>query len=61
MIHSSKGVWGSTWLTKASEALASYLVDEISEDEALAIIYVPKKNEILESNSAELTVANPGT
>lgn len=49
------------WLTKASEALASYLVDEISEDEALAIIYVPKKNEILESNSAELTVANPGT
>lgn len=49
------------WLTKATEALASYLADEISEDEALAIIHVPKKRDMLENNSAEYTLANSGT
>lgn len=49
------------WLTRATEALASYLVSELSEDEALEIIYVPKKTEMLQNNSAEYTLANSGT
>lgn len=50
-----------TWLANATEALASYLVGELSEDEALAIIYVPKKTEMIENNSSEYTLANSGT
>lgn len=44
------------WLAKATEALASYLADEISEDEALTIIHVPKKQDMLENNSSEYTL-----
>ena len=46
--------WG--WLTKASEALAAYLAGTLSEKEAMEIIYVPRKDELLENNSSELTV-----
>ena len=46
--------WG--WLTKASEALAAYLAGKLSEKEAMAIIYVPTKDELLEQISSELTL-----
>lgn len=44
------------WLTKATEALAAYLAGNLSEEEAMAIIYVPRKDELLEQISSELTV-----
>ena len=49
------------WLTKAAEALAAYLAGNLSEEEAMAIIYVPRKNELLEQISSELTVETAAT
>lgn len=46
--------WG--WLTEASEALAAYLAGKLSEEEAMTIIYVPKKDELLEQISSDLTL-----
>ena len=51
--------WG--WLTKASEALAAYLAGKLSEKEAMAIIYVPTKDELLEQISSELTLETAAT
>lgn len=48
------------WLDAATCARDQYLAGELSEDEAMAIIYVPKKVELLENNSSELTLANSG-
>lgn len=49
------------WLLSATDARNRYLAGELTEDEAIAIIYVPKKDELLENNSAEYTLANSGT
>jgi hypothetical protein len=51
--------WG--WLTKASEALAAYLAGKLSEKEAMAIIYVPTKDELLKQISSELTLETAAT
>ena len=51
--------WG--WLTKASEALAAYLAGKLSEKEAMEIIYVPRKDELLEQISSELTLETAAT
>ena len=44
------------WLNEATEALNNYLSDRISQEEALAIIHVPKKLEMLGYNSVQLTL-----
>lgn len=49
------------WLRTATDARNRYLAGILSEEEAMAIIYVPKKDELLENNSAEDTLANSGT
>ena len=46
------------WINTATDAKKRYLAGELSEDEAIALIYVPKKDEMLENNSAEYTLAN---
>ena len=38
------------WLNKAMSAKKRYLVGELTEEEALAIIYVPKKDELFQQN-----------
>lgn len=49
------------WLLSATAARDRYLAGELTEEEAIAIIYVPRKDEILETNSAEYTLANSST
>lgn len=49
------------WLLLATDARDRYLAGELTEDEAISIIYVPKKDEMLAGNSAEYTLANSGT
>ena len=49
------------WLSSATRARDLYLAGELTEEEAIAIIYVPKKDEMLEDNLAEYTLANSGT
>lgn len=49
------------WLLSATDARNRYLAGKLTEDEAIAIIYVPKKDELLQNNSAEYTLANSGT
>lgn len=44
------------WRNKATNAKNRYLAGELTEEEAMAIIYVPKKDELLEHISSELTV-----
>ena len=40
------------WLEAATDARNRYLAGELTEKEALAIIYVPKKDELITDNSA---------
>ena len=49
------------WLRTATDARNRYLAGILSEEEAMAIIYVPKKDELIENNLAELTLATSGT
>mgnify|MGYP003294355683 CR=1 FL=1 len=49
------------WLSSATKARDRYLAGELTEEEAMAIIYVPKKDEMLENNSSEYTLANSCT
>lgn len=49
------------WLLAATDARNRYLSGELSEDEAISIIYVPKKDELLENNSADYTLETAGT
>jgi len=49
------------WLLSATDARDRYLAGELTEEEAISIIYVPKKDEMLENNSAEYILANSGT
>lgn len=44
------------WMTVATDARDRYLAGELSEEEAMAIIYVPTKDELLEQISSELTL-----
>ena len=44
------------WKHKAINAKKGYLAGELTEEEAMAIIYVPKKDELLEQISSELTL-----
>jgi hypothetical protein len=49
------------WLTKAADALGAYLAGELSEEDALSIIYVPTKDELTGDNSLELTLETAAT
>ena len=49
------------WLTAATEARNRYLAGELTEEEAMAIIYVPRKDELTGDNSAELTLETAAT
>jgi hypothetical protein len=44
------------WLNSATKARDRYLAGELTEEEAMAIIYVPTKDELLELISSELTL-----
>ena len=49
------------WLATATEARDRYLAGELTEEEAMAIIYVPKKDELLANISSELTLETAAT
>ena len=49
------------WLAAATDARDRYLAGELSEEEAMAIIYVPTKDELLEQISSELTLETAAT
>ena len=44
------------WWNKATDAKDRYLAGELTEEEAMAIIYVPTKDELLEQISSDLTL-----
>lgn len=44
------------WLADATDARDRYLAGELTEDEAMAIIYVPKKDELTVNISSEVTL-----
>ena len=47
------------WLDKATIARDRFLSKEISEEEALSLIHVPTKKELLEQESADCTLDFP--
>ena len=49
------------WLAAATDARDRYLAGELSEEEAMAIIYVPTKDELLANISSELTLETAAT
>lgn len=49
------------WLAAATDARDRYLAGELTEEEAMAIIYVPTKDELLEHISSELTLETAAT
>lgn len=49
------------WLQTATDARDRYLAGELTEEEAMAIIYVPKKDELLDNISSELTLETAAT
>jgi hypothetical protein len=49
------------WLAAATDARDRYLSGELTGEEAMAIIYVPTKDELLEQISSELTVETAAT
>ena len=46
------------WLETATDARNRYLAGELTENEALEIIHVPRKNELIANNSEECTFVN---
>ena len=50
-----------TWLDMATHARDCYLAGKLTEEEAMAIIYVPKKDEMLVDNSADYTLETVST
>lgn len=48
------------WLETATAAKKRYLAGELTEKEALAIIYVPTKKELIDENLVEGTFENIG-
>ena len=49
------------WKHKAINAKKGYLAGELTEEEAIEIIYVPKKDELLEQISSDLTLETAAT
>ena len=49
------------WLATATDARDRYLAGELTEEEAMATIYVPTKDELLEQISSELTLETAAT
>ncbi|MBR4289855.1 MAG: hypothetical protein IKT52_04350 [Oscillospiraceae bacterium] len=49
------------WLLLATDARDRYLAGELTEDKAISIIYVPKKDELLENNSADYILETADT
>ena len=49
------------WLTTATDARNRYLAGELTEEEAMAIIYVPRKDELIGDNSSDLTLETAAT
>ena len=49
------------WLNSATKARGRYLAGELTEEEAMAIICVPTKDELLEQISSELTLETVAT
>ena len=49
------------WLTAATDARNRYLAGELTEEEAMAIIYVPRKDELTGDNSSEMTLETAAT
>lgn len=49
------------WLVAATDARDRYLAGKLSEEEAMAIIYVPKKDELFDNISLELTLETVAT
>ena len=49
------------WLTAATDARNRYLAGELTEEEAMAIIYVPRKDELTGDNSVDLTLETVAT
>ena len=49
------------WLSSVTDARDRYLAGELTEEEAMAIIYVPTKDELLEQISSEQTVETAAT
>jgi len=49
------------WLVAATDARDRYLEGELTEEEAMAIIYVPTKDELLEQISSDLTLETAAT
>ena len=49
------------WLTAATDARNRYLAGELTEEEAMAIIYVPRKDELTGDNSSELILETAAT
>ena len=49
------------WLAAATDARDRYLAGELTEEEAMAIIYVPTKDELRELISSELTLETAAT
>ena len=45
----------------ASNARNRYLAGELTEEEAMAIIYVPRKDKLTGDNSSELTLETAAT
>ena len=49
------------WLTAATDARNSYLAGELTEEDAMAIIYVPRKDKLTGDNSSELILETAAT
>ena len=49
------------WLDAATKVRDRYLAGELTEEEAMAIIYVPTKDELLEQISSDLTLETAAT
>ena len=49
------------WLLLATDARDRYLAGKLTEDEAISVIYVPKKDELLVNNSADYTLETAGS
>ena len=49
------------WLLVATDARNRYLAGELTEEDAMAIIYVPRKDELTGDNSVDLTLETAAT
>ena len=49
------------WLNSATDARNRYLAGKLTEEDAMAIIYVPRKDELTGDNSSELTLETAAT